>query len=487
MRIIFLDLDTLRPDHLGCYGYFRNTSPNIDSIAREGVRFNRYYCSDAPCLPSRSALSSGMFGIHNGAVGHGGTAADQFIEGEERDFRARFASTNLFQLFRRAGMYTASISTFAERHTSYWYYGGFNEIHNIGSGGGERADQVSPIAIDWIKKNGKKDNWFLHINMWDAHTTYRTPAEFGNPFDGDDFFEHTWMTQETIDRQRKEASPHGVREIGMYNNTPLPNYPRQPMEVRDMNDYRRLVDGYDCGVAFMDMHIGYILDALREEGIYDDVSFIISADHGENIGELNSYSEHSTADDITCRIPMIIKWQGGMSGTTDDTLRYNIDLCPTVADLLGVQKAKNWDGESYAPAIKDGTPCPRDYIVLSQMAHVCQRSVVWGDWLYMRTYHDGYHNFPREMLYNLGSDPHEEHNVATEHPEICDKAAHMLLDWFDDCMMNSPQPTDPMQTVLREGGPYHTRGNLGLYCSFLEKTERADEAEKLRARHPNEK
>ena len=323
--------------------------------------------------------------------------------------------------------------------------------------------------------------------MWDAHTTYRTPAEFGNPFDGDDFFEHTWMKQETIDRQRKEASPHGVREIGMYNNTPLPNYPRQPMEVRDMNDYRRLVDGYDCGVAFMDMHIGYILDALREEGIYDDVSFIISADHGENIGELNSYSEHSTADDITCRIPMIIKWQGGMSGTTDDTLRYNIDLCPTVADLLGVQKAKNWDGESYAPAIKDGTPCPRDYIVLSQMAHVCQRSVVFGDWLYMRTYHDGYHNFPHEMLYNLNSDPHEEHNVAAEHPEICDKAAHMLLDWFDDCMMNSPQPTDPMQMVLREGGPYHTRGNLGLYCSFLEKTERADEAEKLRARHPNEK
>lgn len=71
---------------------------------------------------------------------------------------------------------------------------------------------------------------------------------------------------------------------------------------------------------------------------------------------------------------MIIKWQGGMSGTTDDTLRYNIDLCPTVADLLGVQKAKNWDGESYAPAIKDGTPCPRDYLVLSQMAHVCREA-----------------------------------------------------------------------------------------------------------------
>ncbi len=55
MKILFLDLDTLRPDHLGCYGYHRNTSPNIDKIAENGVRFNNYYCSDAPCLPSRAA------------------------------------------------------------------------------------------------------------------------------------------------------------------------------------------------------------------------------------------------------------------------------------------------------------------------------------------------------------------------------------------------------------------------------------------------
>lgn len=52
MRIIYLDIDTLRPDHLGCYGYKRNTSPNIDLIAKDGVTFTNYYCSDAPCLPS---------------------------------------------------------------------------------------------------------------------------------------------------------------------------------------------------------------------------------------------------------------------------------------------------------------------------------------------------------------------------------------------------------------------------------------------------
>ena len=69
MNVLFIDIDTLRPDHMGCYGYGRNTTPNIDAIAREGVRFDNYYCSDAPCLPSRAALVSGTFGIKNGVAG----------------------------------------------------------------------------------------------------------------------------------------------------------------------------------------------------------------------------------------------------------------------------------------------------------------------------------------------------------------------------------------------------------------------------------
>ena len=68
MRIIFFDIDCFRPDHLGCYGYERPTSPTIDSIAKEGMIFDRYYCANSPCLPSRSAWASGRFGFNNGVV-----------------------------------------------------------------------------------------------------------------------------------------------------------------------------------------------------------------------------------------------------------------------------------------------------------------------------------------------------------------------------------------------------------------------------------
>ena len=79
MRILYIDIDSLRPDHLGCYGYHRDTSPAIDRLAAEGVRFENVYVSDAPCLPSRTALWSGRFGFRTGVVNHAGTAAQPFV------------------------------------------------------------------------------------------------------------------------------------------------------------------------------------------------------------------------------------------------------------------------------------------------------------------------------------------------------------------------------------------------------------------------
>ncbi|MDP6779503.1 MAG: sulfatase-like hydrolase/transferase, partial [Candidatus Latescibacteria bacterium] len=146
MRVLMLDLDTLRPDHLGCYGYRRNTSPNIDRIAADAVRFDNYYCSDAPCLPSRAACFTGRFGIHTGIVGHGGTAADMRLEGTERGFKDCLPRETLPALFRRQGLRTVSISPFAERHSAWWFYAGFNEIHNTGKSGGEIADEVTPTV-----------------------------------------------------------------------------------------------------------------------------------------------------------------------------------------------------------------------------------------------------------------------------------------------------------------------------------------------------
>lgn len=484
MRILFLDLDTLRPDHLGCYGYHRNTSPNIDSIAREGVRFDNYYCSDAPCLPSRAALMTGRFGIHTGVVGHGGTAADMRLEGESRGFRDRLSWDSLPAFLRSAGFRTVTISPFAERHSAWWFYAGFNEMYNTGKCGAESAEEITPTVIDWIKRNAKQDNWFLHVNYWDPHTPYRAPIEFGNPFEKDPLPD--WITEEVLEQHRRKVGPHSAREINMYDNYADPRYPRHPGEIKDMQDLRKMIDGYDCGIRYMDEHIGRIFDALREEGVFDDLAIIISADHGENMGELGIYGEHATADYITCRIPMIIRWPGGQKGHVDKGLHYNLDLLPTLAQLLGKQPSERWDGQSYAPAILNGEDCGRDYLVLSQCAHVCQRSVRFGPWIYIRTYHDGYHLFHDEMLFNIEEDPHEQFDVAQQNRSVCWQAVYYLNEWHDSMMKTMPYAVDPLWTVINEGGPFHAKGHLKRYCEWLEKTGRGHAIPELKRRHPRE-
>ena len=485
MRVLFLDLDTLRPDHLGCYGYKRNTSPNIDGIAKEGVVFNNYYCSDAPCLPSRSALISGRFGIHTGVVGHGGTAADQRLQGKTRGFTTEYAISCMPAVFRQNGFRTVSISPFAERHSSFWFYSGFNEMYNTGKGGMESAEEITSAVLDWIMRNAKEDNWFLHINYWDPHTPYRAPDEFGNPFVNDPLPE--WFSEDIIKEHNRMVGPHKSLEIAMFDNSTNPKYPRHPGEVKNMAELRNLIDGYDCGIKYMDNHIGMIFDVLKDQGVWgDDLAIIITSDHGENMGELGIYAEHATADNITCRIPMIIKWPGCKKNYIDNGLHYSLDLLPTLAELFGCEKKPVWDGKSYSATLMKGVHTGRKYLVLSQCAHVCQRSVRFDDWIYIRTYHDGYHLFDKEMLFNVKIDPHEQNNVADQYPEIVHQAAHYLLEWHDEMMMSMDLPTDPLWTVMREGGPFHARGRLKQYCKYLEKTGRGWAIPELIKRHPEE-
>ncbi len=484
MRLLYLDIDTLRADHLGCYGYHRNTSPNIDRLAAEGIRFDNYYCSDAPCLPSRTALMSGMHGIHSGVVGHGGTAADFRLDGADRGFRTTLDRSCLPAIFRRNRMHTALISPFAERHSTFTFYCGFNEMHNTGKGGLESAEEVTPTVLKWIQDHAAGDNWYLHINYWDPHTPYRAPEEFGNPFAEDPLPE--WLTADLLAQHRLKAGPHSAQDIAMWDNSTNPAFPRHPGEIKDMADLRRMIDGYDCGIRYADDHVGRILDALRKTGVLDDTIIIISSDHAENQGELGIYGEHATADHGTCRIPMIVRWPGAVSGHVDNQLHYNLDLAPTLAELLGQPPQPSWDGKSFASTITDGAPSGHPYLVIGQCAHVCQRSVRFGPWLYMRTYHDGFHLFPREMLFNIEEDPHEQHDLAAARPDLLREAVYYLNEWHDRMMATMDSPTDPLWTVIREGGPLHARGALPAYIERLEATGRADKIPELKRRHPQE-
>lgn len=488
MKILFLDIDTLRPDHMSCYGYGRKTTPHMDAVAKEGVQFSNYYCSDAPCLPSRASLITGLFGIKNGVVGHGGTAADRVLSAGKRSFFDPVDENNLTNIFRRAGMYTASISSFPERHSAWWFNAGFQEMYNEGHKGLESGEAVLPYALDWLDKNGTaRNDWFLHVHFWDPHTPYRAPEAFGNPFEKDGFVETGWINEEVLIKHKEHVGPHSANELNMFDDRESDRFPRNPGRIDDLHDVRRVIDGYDCGVAYTDYLVGKIFDRLKLLGIYDDVAIIITGDHGENLGELGLYAEHATADHPCCHIPFIIRWPGCIKNHEDEELHYSLDLLPTVSELLGLPIVEEWDGESFANTLLKGEKQGRESLVISQMAHVCQRSARFDKWLYIRTYHDGFHLFDREMLFDLEADPYEQKDVKKEHPEICAQGAKIILEWHDKAMMEGDQLIDPLWTVMSEGGPFHTVGFLDKYCKRLEETGRVQGAKELRKRHGKKK
>ena len=230
-------------------------------------------------------------------------------------------------------------------------------------------------------------------------------------------------------------------------------------------------------MRYTDDNIGKIIGWLKENGLYDDdLAIIITADHGEDLGEFGVYAEHGMADDPVCRIPLIVRWPGMRRGAVVKGFYDNTDLAPTVQELLGTKltnpRRYRYDGRSFAAALRDGTDCSRPYAVLTQCAHVCQRSVRFDDYVYIRTVHGGGHLLPDEMLFDVKKDPHELHNLAEERPELCAKGAKMILDWNDAMMKTSKYDSDPMWTVMREGGPEHCRGHLASYMERLKGTPR---------------
>jgi len=178
---------------------------------------------------------------------------------------------------------------------------------------------------------------------------------------------------------------------------------------------------------------------------------------------------------------------GAEGGRVAGGLHYQLDVAATVAELAGATPVVGGDGESFAAALVAGDePIGREHLVLSHGAWTAQRAVRTGDWLYLHTWHDGFHGLPETLLFDLASDPHEQHDVAPARPDVCAAAESELVVWREACLADSPTGVDPLDTVLEEGGPWHVRGHLLEYAERLRSTGRADWAAVLLARHPRE-
>jgi choline-sulfatase len=472
----------------------------MDAIAAEGLRFSNCYVPDAPCLPSRTAMTTGKFGVHTGVVNHGGVASQPHIWGRDRGFNCNMTDSNWANQFQRAGYHTVGFSPFAQRHGAWHWYAGFMEIHNTGGGGMEVASEIDPQVCDWLQRKGADKPFFMWVNVWDPHTPYRTPAEFGNPFKDDPLPD--WYTEEVRAAHWAKAGPHSPQEVPDF--TPAPDwifrnkglharYPTvgdyQPQQITDLEAARKMFDGYDMGVRYADAAVGRIVAQLKEQGLYDNTAIIISADHGENLGELWVYGDHQTADKATHNVPLIVRWPGitdAQAGESDDRLLYSLDIGATLLEWSGLEVPADWDGTSFAGDFVAGKSTHRrDHLVLSQLAWCAQRSARWDNYICIETYHDGFHDYPRHMVFDLAADPHEQHDLAPTRPDLVTRGAELLHAWRNQVRETASHRVDPLDTVMAEGGPFHVRDAGPAYIKRLQDTGRGEIAERfLRRKQP---
>jgi arylsulfatase A-like enzyme len=447
MRIVFFDIDCLRPDHLGCYGYPRPTSLTIDAIAREGVRFERYYCANSPCLPSRAGWSSGRTGIRNGIVSNHGAGA-QFRIRLRNYVGPQPEEQMLMRQLRAHGYDTISFSNFADRHNAFWFMSGWSEFHTPNlKGGAETAEEVNAALLPWLRQNARRDNYLLHINYWDVHRCYKMDPAWADRFAGHPVAQ-AWPDEAAIRAHQGIGGPFTARRQFPDDVSP---YPLMPGAVRSRADFEQMITGYDAAIAYVDHHVQVVLDELDRQGVLDEAVIVISADHGDAFGEHGIYSDHVCADECIHHIPLIVRWPGRTpAGRACDALVSNVDLSATLCDLLEVPVPEGWDGVSFKEQVEGHPGGGRDYLVWDCALYTVQRAVRTGQHLLIRTYDDYGYGFAPLALYDMQNDPYQTRDLAAEAPGVVEHCEHLMGEWVRAQLDREGWRTDPLLAVLQE-------------------------------------
>ena len=428
MKLLYIDIDSLRPDHMGCYGYHRPTTPNIDRFAEGAVRFDLCFAADSPCMPSRASTFSGRYGIRNGIVDHSYAQMHGMANEWNREWSLmRDRAPTMPAAFAAQEIGTGSISTF-RRHPAPWFTFGFNLLVDpqlTGHMQRIKAEEVNNLALPWIERHTDSE-WFLHVQYWDPHTPYQRTDE-----EADKFFDTGVTVPDlTADELNEMLGDEHWRSAGQAG-------------LKSFDDYRRLLAKYDAEILHVDRAVGDVLSLLDRIGIADETIVVISADHGEEFGEHRIFSEHWSVHDGTQRIPLLIRVPGsGWSGVRTG-MAMNIDLAPTLMELAGLETPADWDGVSLVPLMRGDADVAREAAPLSHGLYTAQRGWRTKDWKLIHTLSGGEWDIPEYQLFDIRSDKHERVDVASQNAK---RVASMKadLDAWVSSMLAKSELVDPM-------------------------------------------
>jgi len=452
MNVVLVIIDSLRQDHVGCYGNKWIKTPYLDSLAKESVVFTQTYPESLPTLQVRRALQTGcrVFPFK----GHKDYKGNQFLGNlgwgpvsEEQDTMA--------EILQRHGYRTAFFTdTYHQFKPSQNFHRGFDEwawirgqendpyrsgprpfkedveIHipenlrtktlenlriKTDNGGqirkkytdfvrdyltnvAERRSeedyfpaQVFTAAANWLERNQDAEKFFLVVDSFDPHEPWDPPESYRKLYDPDD---------DTIDFL---ASLYGRPDL---------------LTPRLL---KRLRANYAGEVTLVDRWFGYLLEKMKYLGLIDNTLIAVISDHGHCIGEHNIVGKqgYPMTREIADLVFMIRHPKGEGAGTICDRLVYNFDLPPTILARLGISPDDPMDGKNIWPLalgkekeIYDHITCAWGPIVMVRDRRWWYNAYLWGE---------------VPLLFDLETDPKLENNIAKEHPDICERMKNLAI------------------------------------------------------------
>jgi arylsulfatase A-like enzyme len=416
-NVLLITIDALRADHLGCYGYSLETSPNIDRLAKSGVLFTDCTVQWPKTWPSMASMITGAYPKTTG------------IRIKRRSLPPSF--NVMSEVFGEAGYTTGAVVANFNIGKKFGFDQGFD--HFVESWldmwkqkRGERpfkfrvgkiknytnATVVTDQAIGFLEGLQRNNPFFLWLHYMDPHGPYKPPKAYRTYFKG--AHKREPIALEVIPRyQLRKRKGEPITNIGFYKAE------------------------YDREIRYLDDEIGRLLSQLDSLGFDSDTLIIFTADHGESLGDHDYYLEHGKLPYQPCaHIPLILVQKNVLpQGEKIKVPVGLIDVSATAVDLSGIRIPGSFEGMSLKNLIlgEENAKAP-DYVFMESGYHETgfHKTVRSGRWKlihFLEVENPHTRNGQNFALYNIYEDPSELTNVASDHPEIVDRLKRTLEEW----------------------------------------------------------
>jgi arylsulfatase A-like enzyme len=409
-NIILVTLDTVRSDHLSCYGYERNTSPNLDAFSESATLHSRAIASSPWTVPTHASLFTGKFSFEHGAHTF---EVDEQVDNNVNPLSMRFQT--IAEALSEQGYETAAFVANAAFLGPHWQLNQGFETYNVEH---VWADTINRKVFQWLSSRQKDKPFFLFVNYMDAHGPFNTssPAPFiTNPIAAD--------KGNVIDALYQAVMP-GTDPV--------------PQDVAG-----QVVDMYDTGIWNLDREIGALLNRIKELGFYDDSVIVFVSDHGEYFGEHHLVTHAKDVYEEVLRVPMISKMPGQTSAARSDAVVTSTDIAGLMLSSLPASMKESLLGQF--------TDTPGNHEVITENYYTRPHDLFNDTWGHrfdrVRTaIYEGplkliYSSDNRHELYDLDADPTESTNLYTERKELAQRLEAKLL-YFQSTRRRSDELVD---------------------------------------------